>query len=1052
MQQFFDCLENDTQQNKKTREVNVKSRLLRMRTSVLLLALLASGATWLQAQDKPQAASVETAQNVATATIRGHVADQTGALIPNVAIEVDNALGVKVATTTADALGVYTISGLAPGNYIVRATVTGFAPFASPTIAVAAGQTKRVAIAMAIEVEQQNVVVTDESSTVSVEAADNASSVVIKGKDLDALSDDPDELENELTALAGPSAGPNGGQIYIDGFTGGQLPPKSAIREIRINQNPFSAEFDHLGYGRIEILTKPGTDKLHGRVFMMGNDSATNTGSPFAKNIPGYYTLMYNATLSGAINKRTSFNLSFDQRNNQNQQVYTFTPATLDAGTGNYSFSSTAANLSGSMANPHNRINFSPRIDFAVSDKNTLTVRYQYYHDSEKGDISSTELPTQSADSVTNEHSIQLSDSQVITDKLLEETRFIWRRDSSTTTPVSTNPTLSVSGDFTAGGSSSGSSSSHTDHLELQNVWTLSAGRQAIKFGTTLRDNREAVNNNANYNGSLSLTQTGFAALLNNGGDLSQLTSGTDYSHFSVSAGQQSFKKNVFDAALFFQDDWKVNRLLTLSGGIRWESQNHIYDKNDWAPRVAFAYALDGHKDSKKTKTVLRGGWGIFYDRMGIGSLLNATEQGVDSGRVAVTTSSTACITQPNTANFLSWIEGINTNSSAMSSSANLVDWSGCLPTSYKSDASSTVVEVASNFHAPYTEQGGIGIERQLTKTITATATYLHSYGLHQVVTRNANAYEPGTYQYGATTQANSRPDASLGIVSEYDSAAIFKQNQLILNVNARVSNTFNIMGFYNLSYGNTNGAGATASFASTLKPDYGRAAFVSRNMLFLMATYDTPFWKLRLNPFLIYESGKPFNIVTSNDLTGDAYMASRPSFADKSQCLADTTGQYVQTKYGCFNTIPTKDGSVYDEIPINYGNGPHMLGLNLRLSRNVGIGPKTDQSSNSQGGGPGGPGGPGGGGRGGGPGGGLGPGGLSGSRGGPPSPFSTTNRKYNLSFSVEAMNLLNIMNYGTPIGTVGSTNFGKSTTMAGGPFSSGSASRRVFFQAAFNF
>ena len=120
---------------------------------------------------------------------------------------------------------------------------------------------------MALQVAQQSVTVTDDSPTVSVEAGGNASAIVIKGKDLDALSDDPDELSNELPALAGPSAGPNGGQIYIDGFTGGQLPPKSAIREIRINQNPFSAEFDRLGYGRIEILTKPGTDKLHGAVF-----------------------------------------------------------------------------------------------------------------------------------------------------------------------------------------------------------------------------------------------------------------------------------------------------------------------------------------------------------------------------------------------------------------------------------------------------------------------------------------------------------------------------------------------------------------------------------------------------------------------------------------------------------------------------------------------------------------------------------------------------------------------------------------------------------------
>ena len=106
--------------------------------------------------------------------------------------------------------------------------------------------------------------------------------MVLTGNDLDALSDDPDELADDLQALAGPSAGPNGGQIYIDGFTGGQLPPKSSIREIRINQNPFSAEYDKLGYGRIEIFTKPGTDQYHGQISVVGNSSYFNSTSPFA--------------------------------------------------------------------------------------------------------------------------------------------------------------------------------------------------------------------------------------------------------------------------------------------------------------------------------------------------------------------------------------------------------------------------------------------------------------------------------------------------------------------------------------------------------------------------------------------------------------------------------------------------------------------------------------------------------------------------------------------------------------------------------------------------
>ena len=235
-------------------------------------------------------------------TLHGHIADPTGALIPGATISITNALGVNVRNTKSDASGSYAVTELPPGSYIVQATVQGFAQFTSQTLGLSAGQSKRVDISMAIEGEQQNVEVVDEEGApqVSTDAGSNANAVVLKGKDLDALSDDPDELSNELSALAGPSAGPNGGQIYIDGFTGGTLPPKSAIREIRINQNPFSAEFDRLGYGRIEILTKPGTDVLHGRAFLQGNDSSFNTKNPFAPP-PSYHSIQYHGSVSGAL-------------------------------------------------------------------------------------------------------------------------------------------------------------------------------------------------------------------------------------------------------------------------------------------------------------------------------------------------------------------------------------------------------------------------------------------------------------------------------------------------------------------------------------------------------------------------------------------------------------------------------------------------------------------------------------------------------------------------------------------------------------------------------
>jgi hypothetical protein len=261
---------------------------LRFYHQFLFLAALGLAATlpsWGQgaapAVQTPAATAQSSAPAATTATLRGHIADPTGALIPGAIVTIRNSSGYVVKTTTADSSGSYAVTGLAPGGYIVQATFEGFAPFGSPTIQLAAGQSKRVDISMAIEAAEQSVTVTDDAPTVNVEASGNSSAIVLKGKDLEALSDDPDELSNELTALAGPSAGPNGGQIYIDGFTGGTLPPKSAIREIRINQNPFSAEFDKIGYGRIEILTKPGTDQLHGRGFVQGNDNDFNTENPF---------------------------------------------------------------------------------------------------------------------------------------------------------------------------------------------------------------------------------------------------------------------------------------------------------------------------------------------------------------------------------------------------------------------------------------------------------------------------------------------------------------------------------------------------------------------------------------------------------------------------------------------------------------------------------------------------------------------------------------------------------------------------------------------------
>jgi len=435
--------------------MSFRSRLL-----VVLLFLVAAVPFAATAQQPPAPAAP------GGATVHGMVVDPDDALVPDATVTLTPAGGKNPQTATSKSDGTYTFHGVPAGTYIVTVTAPGFAAFVKEGVKVTAGANLSLDATLIIAEQSQQMTVTADSVSLSVDPDNNASTTVISGAALDALSDDPDELSAELSALAGPSAGPNGGQIYIDGFTGGQLPPKSSIREIRINSNPFSAQYDQLGYGRIEIFTKPGTDKFHGSGSFQYNDKFLNTSTPFlgaANQQPDYHTIFGLGNLTGPIRKGMSFTLSGSRRDiaandiSNPTDIYSADNGMTLCPPGNNSSCKSVpfATTLRAVANPQARWDISPRVDIALGAKNTLTARYQYESNGQTNNLSGTSsLPSTTTNSNSSENTIQISDTQLISSKVINETRFEYQYDSSSSSPTLVAPTVSVSGSFSAGGGS----------------------------------------------------------------------------------------------------------------------------------------------------------------------------------------------------------------------------------------------------------------------------------------------------------------------------------------------------------------------------------------------------------------------------------------------------------------------------------------------------------------------------------------------------------------------------------------------------------------------
>jgi hypothetical protein len=918
----------------------------------------------------------------ANGTLRGQVLDEFGGAIIGATVVAVDARGVEKTVTTNDE-GMYVINGLAPGKYTVRASAAGFALFENTEVDVVSGRGQPVNLTLKVTIEQTKVTVSNDNQTLSTDPENNAGAIVLKGADLDALPDDPDDLAAALQALAGPSAGPNGGQIFIDGFSNGRLPPLSSIREIRINSNPFSAEYDRLGMGRIEILTKPGSDRYRGQASFNFNDDALNARNPFAPDRPPHQSRQYGANFGGPITKKkSSFFVDFEKRDVDDQAV--INAVNLDPALNVTSFSDT-------VPIPNRRTTFSPRVDYQLNATNTLVGRYSYSHTNRVSGPGGFSLASQKSNSTNTEQTVQLTETAVINKKIVNETRFSIEHQVSSQNGNNSIPTTQVVDSFTDGGSSGGQSGSTENQIELQNNTSFTMGTHALKVGGRMRYVKITDISRNNFGGSWTFTS------IDSYRNTLLGVPGAGPSQFRLTAGNPQAVVSQVDFGAYGQDDWKARPNLTLNLGLRYENQDNISSNYNFAPRVGFAWA----PGKQPSKTVVRGGVGIFYDRIAESLTLTANRLNGTNQKQFIVTNPTF---YPN------------------------------IPSEAQLEAFQVPVskyQLAKDIEAPYTVQSVISLEHQLPHNLKMSVSYIRARTLHMLRARAINAPLPGTYNPLVPT-SGVRPFGNIGNIYEYESSGRYNQNQFIVNLNSTLSRSASLNAYYVFSKAksDTDGSGTFAANPYDFSGEYGRTSQDIRHRFVMTGSFRIP-WGVSLNPFVIVSSGRPFNITLGRtDLNGDTLYTERPRFATDL-----TKPTVIITKWGAFDRDPLATGAI---IPRNFGSSPGSLTTNLRLSKSFAFGKETAPPARGRGaaGGRGGgapsiPGVGGAGGRGGGGGaprgGGGGGGGFGGGGGG------EGGRRYSLTASLNFQNLLNHTNFGAVTGNLSSRLFGLSNSTGGG-------------------
>ncbi len=839
--------------------------------------------------------------------LRGVITDQQGALVVGAkVILISGAEATREAIT--DGRGEFQFRALNSGIYKLKVIAPGFAEHEETITLDSAQAPKPVAVTLYPSItETVRIEGNQNDSNLDPERA--AGAQVLNQAQLELLPDDPDQFSNVLQLLATSSgSAPGEATVTVDGFLNeGRLPPKSAIREVRINSNIFSAEYDKPPYrgGRIEVFTKPGAGAFHGSGFFNFNDSAFNARDVFAPERAPITTRRYGLQLGGPIApKKAGVLFAFEARDIN--ESATVNAVTLDDSIRRHAFTA-------NVPTPKLLLIGSGRADWQMTPSHVFMFRYDFKRDRlNNQNVGGFDLPSRAVNGTITNHDLRFSETAAINKAVYNEARLGISFARVNQRAASDATAINVLGAFTSGGAGIQSLKTDERRLEFYDNLFLAAGDHSLKLGVQLvgrkLDDARAENFNGTFTfggalgpalderGQISLGGDGQPLLVNISGleqyrrTLLNLPGGRP-TRFSINLGEPSVSSSQWTLGLFAQDEWNIRQNLLLSLGLRYEAQSNPSSKLGFAPRVGIGYSPD-----KKRRWVLRARAGIFYDRVGLALPLETLRFTEGRQRQIV-------IDSPS---FPDPFEG--------GTAANLT------PTVRRSNP---------DLRPPTSFQTQIGFERQLPQGWKLDVSHYWSRGWNLLRSRNVNA---PIVAEGVEPRNAPRPFGVNQNILQFESSGKLAGQVLFVGLNQSSNKRFNVFSSYLWFDFKTNADHPFLLPQSSYEQqgEWARPVWQTRHRFFLVGLINFP-WKLRAAAEFNLASGAPYNVTTGRDNNVDGNFNDRPGLTDRNAPGA------VATQFGVLD--PT---AVNGTLERNSGTNPAAATLDFNLSRTFGFGGKS--------------------------------------------------------------------------------------------------------------